>query len=159
MSPRYDKANPSTSQLSFVRHLSAGDSARCLVRIDQNMVEEFARVCGDTNPIHLRAEFAAETLGSPVLAGATVVHGALLNALVSRVVGTELPGAGTLVVGQQYTFPTVCWSGDQVCVYVCVRQARKIVLADFRVSVPERGDATVMEGSLKLLYRPPTSVS
>ncbi|KMQ93633.1 armadillo repeat-containing protein 7 [Lasius niger] len=56
---------------------------------------------GDYNPIHTES-------------ARNIAHGALLNGLVSGLIGTKLPGAGTIVIKQNLTFPNPCYAGDSV---------------------------------------------
>lgn len=122
------------------RQLSAGDRAVRRVQLSRVMVERFAELSGDTNPVHLE----------PARGGETVVHGALLNGLVSAVMGTRLPGPGCLVVRQTLEFPAVCRSGDLVEVAVWITAARKIISAEFTVTAVRR-DVTVMRGTAQLV--------
>lgn len=62
-------------------------------------VAEFAQVTGDTNPVHLDPNYAAQTaFRTPV------VHGMLGAAVFSRVFGTIFPGPGTLYLSQSLDF-------------------------------------------------------
>src|SRR5690625_7454424 len=67
---------------TFDRHLSAAD------------VMKFAEVTGDDNPIHVDREYAATTrFGKPI------VHGVLLLGIISKVLGRDFPGHGSVAVG------------------------------------------------------------
>ena len=67
---------------TFDRHLSAAD------------VMKFAEVTGDDNPIHVDPEYAATTrFGKPI------VHGVLLLGIISKVLGRDFPGHGSVAVG------------------------------------------------------------
>lgn len=64
-----------------------------------NQVAEFARVTGDTNPVHLDPEYASRTaFRTPV------VHGMLGAAVFSQIFGTIFPGPGTLYLSQTLEF-------------------------------------------------------
>lgn len=92
------------------RHLGGkvevGKSATMSRTIVAADVQHFAEISGDTNPVH-----SGE---------AAVVHGAFLNAMVSCVMGTELPGPGSMVVSQSIKYPNPCHVGDTVTVSVAV---------------------------------------
>lgn len=65
----------------------------------QSQIEEFAHCTGDMNPIHLDAEYAAQTpFKEPI------VHGFLAAAVFSKVFGTLFPGEGTIYLSQQMSF-------------------------------------------------------
>ena len=129
------------------RHLSVGDRATRRVQLSRAMVERFAELSGDTNPVHM------EPTSGEIH---TVVHGALLNSLVSAVMGTELPGPGCLVARQTLEFPAVCLSGDLVEVAVWVMAVRKLISTEFSVTSVNRG-VNVMRGTAQLVGRKPTT--
>lgn len=69
------------------------------VLIDQAMVAGYAELLGDKNPLHLDRDFAAKTkFGKPI------VHGGILFGQISRILGTEFPGAGTVYLSQLINF-------------------------------------------------------
>lgn len=102
-------------------------------------VQAFAKVTRDWNPIHRTKEGD----DSPV-----IVHGAYLSGLVSAVMGTELPGPGSILAEQLLKFPSPCYAGETVLVEVEVVSARKIVECEFRCCV---GEKVVLRGSAKLI--------
>ena len=57
-------------------------------------VKRFAEVVGDLNPIHLDAEFAEGSFFKK-----RIVHGAFLGGLISKVLGMDFPGQGTVYIG------------------------------------------------------------
>jgi acyl dehydratase len=76
-----------------------GQTLREPLRFTQAQVEAFAALTGDDNPVHLDAEFAA---GTPF--GRPIVHGMLAAAVFSKLLGTRMPGNGTLYLQQQLEF-------------------------------------------------------
>lgn len=76
-----------------------GQFAELPLRLSQAQVEAFAQLTGDTNPVHLDADYAAQTpFGRPV------AHGMLAASVFSRLLGTVLPGQGTLYLQQELEF-------------------------------------------------------
>lgn len=68
-------------------------------RFSQVDVQDFARVTGDTNPLHLDAGFAAQTpFKRPI------IHGMLGASIFTKVLGTEFPGYGSVYTGQTLEF-------------------------------------------------------
>lgn len=126
--------------------LRVGDVATLRKKITAEDIEKFSELSGDTNPVHLDKKFVQSQTTFKDL----VVHGAHLNSLVSRVIGTKLPGPGTLVVRQQLNFPNPCYAGEEVEVTVTLANLRKIITVDFLCTATE--GKVVLEGSAQLMH-------
>ena len=98
-------------EYKFERYISADD------------VERFAEVVGDLNPIHLDAEFAEKSFFKK-----RIVHGAFLAGLISKVLGMDFPGQGTVYISQNSTFKRPVYVDTTVSVQIKVMQ----VLAEKR---------------------------
>jgi phosphotransacetylase/acyl dehydratase len=95
--------------------LALGDRAtlaRTLTRAD---IELFAVMSGDVNPAHLDDEYARSDIFHKIIA-----HGMWGGALISTVLGTVLPGPGTIYLGQTLRFRRPVAVGDTVTVTVSV---------------------------------------
>ncbi len=77
--------------------------------IDQAMVQSYAELVGDKNPLHLDKEFAARTKFRKPIA-----HGGILFGLISRILGMEFPGQGTVYLSQQINFQRPVYIGEKV---------------------------------------------
>lgn len=104
------------------RHLRAGQKCSEQFILTRRLVDSFIEISGDLNPIHQ---------SSVDISKRPIVHGALLNSLVSRVIGTHLPGPGSIVVKEELNFPSSCFVEDEVTVEVVIRDVRKIIVVDF----------------------------
>lgn len=89
--------------------LATGDSAELQIAVTAENIESFARTSGDTNPIHLD-DAAARAAG---LTG-RVAHGVLSLGFCSAVLGTLLPGPGTIAVDLSVKFLRPAYIGDTV---------------------------------------------
>lgn len=79
--------------------MKVGDQYQTDFVITQEMVNEFAELSGDKNPLHIDAEFAAQTpFKQPI------VHGIFSVSIISKIMGTEFPGAGSVYLDQQFQF-------------------------------------------------------
>lgn len=95
--------------------ISVGDSD-CIQRtLTAQDIQLFAVMSGDVNPAHLDAEYAASTPFHGVIA-----HGMWGGALISAVLGTRLPGPGTVYLGQTLKFVLPVRVGDTLTVRVTV---------------------------------------
>lgn len=73
--------------------LTVGDTYRAERHLTADDVQTFADITGDDNPIHIDPDYAAATrFGGPI------VHGVLLLGIVSKVLGRDFPGAGSVAV-------------------------------------------------------------
>ncbi len=109
----------------------------------------FSGVSGDTNPVHLDAEFAAQTRF-----GERIAHGMLTASFISAVFGTRLPGPGCIYLSQNLSFRAPVHIGDTVVTRATVtalKPRRQHVSMETVCSV---GDTVVLEGEA-LLYVPP----
>ena len=79
--------------------IDIGQTARYSKLIEEQDIQLFAAVSGDVNPVHLDPDFAAST---PF--GERIAHGMLTGALVSAALAMELPGPGTIYLGQSLRF-------------------------------------------------------
>ena len=86
-----------------------GQTARVAKTITEADILLFAAVSTDTNPVHLDAEAAA---ASPFKE--RIAHGMLSAGLISAVLGTRLPGPGTVYLGQTLRFRAPVKIGDTV---------------------------------------------
>jgi len=100
---------------SFEKHISAND------------VKQFAEVVGDLNPIHLDEDFAEKTFFKK-----RIVHGAFLGGLISKILGMDFPGQGTVYISQNSTFKRPVYVDTNVKVEVKVTEVmtakRRLIL-------------------------------
>ncbi len=99
--------------------IEIGESASLVRIVGRDDIDLFATLSGDENPTHLDAAFAATDLF-----GHIVAHGMWTGALVSAVLGTRLPGPGTVYLSQDLQFRKPVSPGDTITVTVTVREKR-----------------------------------
>lgn len=115
---------------------TVGDRIMILKHIDKTDINDFARLSGDTNDIHSGDR--------------PLVHGVYLAGLVSGVIGTKLPGKGSVLVSKSLRFPNACYAGDHVKIEVEIQSIRKLIKCGFWCSV---GDKVVMEGTANVINK------
>ncbi len=79
--------------------LQLNDSFSYEFSISQENVQKFAELSGDTNPIHIDAEYAKKTIFKR-----PIIHGYLGSSVFSKVLGTMFPGEGTIYLSQSLKF-------------------------------------------------------
>jgi acyl dehydratase len=87
----------------------------------QSDFNRFAALSGDDNPIHVDPEFSARSKF-----GRTVAHGMFLYSIVCSVLGSRLPGPGTLQLEQELIFPTATFTGEEVEIRVEVKEVQSV---------------------------------
>lgn len=100
--------------------IKIGDSASLTKTFSDEDVRSFAEISGDKNPVHLDNEFAAQTQFKKRL-----VHGMLTAGLISAVLGTELPGPGSIYLSQSINFRAPVFIGDTITATVTVTKMRE----------------------------------
>lgn len=91
--------------------LEVGQKASYAKQVEERDIQLFAALSGDRNPVHLDAEYAAGTLFKERIA-----HGMFSGALISAAIACELPGPGTIYLGQQLKFTRPVKLGDSLTV-------------------------------------------
>ena len=97
--------------------ISVGDSAELTRTLKSEDIELFAVMSGDVNPTHVDKEYAESDRFHAIIA-----HGMWGGALISAVLGTELPGPGTIYLNQSLRFGHPVGLGDTVTVRVTVKE-------------------------------------
>ena len=135
---------PSTSDLDVIRNrtfdeIRIGDRASIERTLTAADIQLFAALSGDVNPRHLDAELAAAT-GEGVIA-----HGMWGAALISAVLGTRLPGAGTVYERQTLNFRAPIRAGDTLTttVRVTARDEREGLVSLDCTCVNQRGQTVI----------------
>ena len=87
----------STIRLADTSRIQVGDTARIRKTITEALIQDFAKLSGDDNPLHTDSDFARATRFHRPIA-----HGLLTASYVSQLVGMRLPGPGALWVQQTF---------------------------------------------------------
>ncbi|MCL7928996.1 bifunctional enoyl-CoA hydratase/phosphate acetyltransferase [Halomonas llamarensis] len=127
--------------------ICVGDEAHLEKRLTMEDIKLFAIMSGDVNPAHVDDDFAKSSRFQEVIA-----HGMWGGALISTVLGTQLPGPGTVYLGQTLRFKAPVRLGDVLKVSVKVLekdQAHHQITFACRCE-NQRGD-TVIEGEARIL--------
>src|SRR3990167_5930508 len=108
--------------------IKIGDTASLSKTLTQKDIDLFATVSGDVNPAHMDPVFAKNDIFHSV-----VGHGMWSGALISTILGTMLPGPGTIYLEQNIKFKKPVHLGDTVTITVTVQEkidAKHIVKLD-----------------------------
>ena len=108
-------ALPNPTQGAYFEDIEVGQTAEFTKTVSEADVEDFARISGDTNPVHLHEEYARSTMFK-----GRIAHGVLTAGLISTVFGTILPGPGAIFVAKSMRFKAPVRLGDEVTARVTV---------------------------------------
>ena len=100
-----------------IQQLQVGDKAELRKTFVEEDVAEFARVSGDSNPAHMDENYAKTTQFKT-----RIVHGMLAGSLFSALLGTDLPGVGTIYTGQTLKFTRPVHFGEEITASVTVKE-------------------------------------
>ena len=129
-----------------IEDLEVGMSRHLRKTVTDRDIEMFAEVSTDRNPVHLDDAYAQDTIF-----GGRIAHGMLTAGLISAVIGEQLPGHGTIYMGQTLKFLGPVRPGDEVLATVTVREidyAKRRVTLDCACLV---GEKTVLKGEAVVL--------
>ena len=132
----------------YLDELKPGMSATTDNTVSERHIQLFGEATGDMNPVHFDEDFARKTIFR-----GRVAHGALSVGFISAVMGTKLPGEGTIFVSASIVFKSPVRIGDTVTTICTVREVtgreaimdcackvseRLVLEAEARVLVPKR---------------------
>jgi len=127
--------------------IEVGETASITRTLTQEDIKLFAVMSGDVNPAHLDEEYANNEIFRKVIA-----HGMWGGALISAVLGTTLPGPGTIYMGQTLKFKRPVGIGDTVTVSVTAAskdEERKSIV--FECLCANQDGKPVIEGTATVL--------
>ncbi|MBI5300562.1 MAG: MaoC family dehydratase [Chloroflexi bacterium] len=130
-------------------NLQIGQRAAITRTITGAMVDEYAGLIGDKNPVHLDEAYAATTRF-----GKRIAHGMLVAGLISAALASELPGPGSVYLGQNLKFKAPVFLGDTITVMVEVRAIRADKpIVTLATTCTNQSGAVVIEGEAVLLVQ------
>jgi 3-hydroxybutyryl-CoA dehydratase len=101
----------------YFEDIKLGDTAEYAKTITEADILMFSAVSGDDNPVHINQEYAENSIFQTRIA-----HGMLTASLISTVVGTRLPGNGTIYLSQSTRFKAPVKIGETVTARVTVTE-------------------------------------
>jgi len=130
----------------FIEDIEIGMTRGLQKRVTDHDIALFAEVSTDRNPVHLDDAYAQDTIFE-----GRIAHGMLTAALISAVIGEQLPGHGSVYLGQSLRFMAPVRPGDLVRAEVrvlAIDHARRRVTLETLCLV---GDTVVLKGEALVL--------
>lgn len=99
---------------------TVGQEAKIMKCFSTKNIENFAKISGDTNPVHLNEDYANKSIFKK-----KIVHGFLYSSLISAVIGTKLPGNGSIYLHQELNFKKPVYHDENITALVRITQIKK----------------------------------
>jgi acyl dehydratase len=137
-----------------IDEIQIGDSATCEWTVTPQQIDAFATFSSDDNPLHMQDSFAMG-FGFP----GRVAHGMVTLSAISRLIGTRLPGPGSLWMSQEVHFAAPVFVNDEIQARVTVQSvskaARVVVLLTEAIQLQTK--VTVLRGTAKVRIPDPST--
>jgi len=141
------EAPPETADTK--RRICLGDTATMERTFTEEDIQQFAKLTGDYGKLHTDAAFAAKYgFGRPV------VHGILTGSLLSSIMGTTLPGAGTILMDENLTFTAPVYAGDTITAsikLVHMEEKKRWYIGEFKGTCKKSDGTLAVEGTIHQL--------
>ncbi|MBE5883486.1 MAG: MaoC family dehydratase [Lachnospiraceae bacterium] len=112
----------------------------------QSDVDLFAELSGDDNPLHTDEQYAAQSRF-----GARIVHGILLTGFLSKIIGTQFPGKGSIYLEQNARFMKPVYINQRVTAKVKIIEIHKKILT-LETNLYSEDGSCILEGNAKVLF-------
>ena len=127
--------------------LEIGSSAQRSRTITASDILAFADAVDDHNPVHVDEKYAAATQF-----GQRIAHGMLGASLISSALANDLPGPGSIYLGQTLKFKKPVYIGDTITVsLVCTSYRERSRVATFSTNVTNQHGEIVIEGEATVI--------
>ena len=126
-----------------------GDSKKLTHVIKEKDLNDFAKLTGDYNPLHMDEAYANNTH-----LGQRVVHGMLSASFVSTIIGTQIPGKGALWISQTFNFLAPARIGDEITVSASIKgksESLKVLILDIEIRNQHNTQLITGESKVKVV--------
>jgi len=129
--------------------IKIGQIEQFAVNIDKAILNDFAKLSGDYNPLHMDDSYAKSTKF-----GKRVCHGMLLASYLSRLIGMHLPGKNALYFSQTLNFRLPCFVGDRIVIKGEVTEKHETTKTiTLKTTITNQIGKCLVDGSAKVIVR------
>lgn len=128
-----------------IDQLKVGDTAEFAKTVTESDIYLFAGITGDLNPAHINEEYAKNTFFK-----GRIAHGMISAGFISAVLGTLLPGPGTIYLRQELNFLAPVRIGDTIT--ACAEVVEKLTEKNhvrLRTSCMNQDGTRVLDGEMR----------
>lgn len=126
--------------------IQIGDHAELTRTLTEKDIQVFAIMSGDINPAHVDEEYAQSEMFQKIIG-----HGMWGGALISTVLGTQLPGPGTIYISQMLRFKKPVAIGDSLTISVIAKEKKDKQRVIFGCQCQNQRDEIVIEGEAEVI--------
>jgi acyl dehydratase len=117
--------------------------------ISEHMVNQFAELSGDYNPLHMNEAYASTTDFKQ-----RICHGMLLASYFSQIVGMYLPGKKALYLSQTLKFISPCFINDEITIYgEVISKSNSTRIITLFTKIMNSTGKLLVEGQSKIMVR------
>jgi 3-hydroxybutyryl-CoA dehydratase len=125
-----------------IQELNINDKISMEIVVEDKHIQKFAQATGDFNPLHVNDEYAASTPFKKRIA-----HGVLLSGIVSGLLGTKLPGLGTVAREMYSKFLKPVYIGDKLNIEAKISEIKeKLNICKITFKVKNQDNVLVGKG-------------
>lgn len=128
--------------------IQVGDTAEFGKTIMEADISSFVAVSGDTNPVHIN-----EVIASGTMFKRRIAHGMLSAGLISTVLGTKLPGPGTIYLSQSLSFKLPVFIGDTITAKLTVIEKSEKSRLRLLTECYNQNDKMVITGEAEVMIK------
>lgn len=127
--------------------ISIGQQASFGVRITKAMIEKFAELSGDYNPLHMDENYAKDSQFEQ-----RISHGMLLGSFFSQLVGMHMPGKKCLYLSQNLNFHNPCYIDDEIFVQGIVKQkSNSTRMLEIEITIHNKKNLLLVDGIARVM--------
>ena len=136
------------SELTF-EQIEIGKKKEFQVRITESLINDFAKLSGDYNPLHMNDEYSKSTKFN-----GRVAHGMLLASFLSQMVGMHLPGKHALYLSQSLEFHHPCFLNDEIIISsVVIDKSDSTKIIKIESNIRNNNNQVLLSGVGKIILR------
>ena len=129
--------------------ISLGYTKNFSIKITEEILQKFAKISGDFNPLHMDEKYAKNTQFKK-----QVCHGMLLASFFSRLIGMYIPGKQALYFSQSLNFISPCFIGDTVKVTGTVtKKTSATKMLTIKTEIHNQNNDCIVNGVAKVIVR------
>lgn len=128
--------------------IKIGQKTSFVLQLTEEMLEKFAQISGDYNPLHMDTLYAKNSKF-----GERISHGMLLGIFFSQLVGMHMPGKKCLYLSQTLNFENPCFVPEILTVEGIVKQkSESTKILEILTQIKNKNNILLVDGYAKVMF-------